>query len=193
MSIMEININVFRMINNLGKQYDFLNPPIMAIAEYTLYVLILALVLYLFTGGRKNKVMVICSVFTLLMAEGLGKLAGMLHSNNQPFAELSNVNKLIEKAVDNSFPSDHTMIFFSLCVTFWLFRRGWSFLWILLAVLVGFSRIWVGVHYPGDVLVAAILSIISALVVHRFVPRLKFMQNIAGEQHIPNRTKYEEL
>lgn len=194
MSIMEININVFRMINNLGKEYDFLNPPFILIAEYTIYFLILALVLYWFTGRGQNRMMVICSVFTLLFAEILGRAAGLLHSNNQPFAELDHVNKLIEKSVDNSFPSDHTMLFFSLCVTFWLFRRGWSFLWVLLAVIVGLSRIWVGVHYPGDVLVGAVCSIISALVSYRIVPKIETFQKLAGvHKQLPDQTNYKDF
>ncbi len=97
---------------------------------------------------------------------------GKFHTNYQPFAELPNVNKLVEKAVNNSFPSDHTIIFFSFCITFWLFKRGWGFLWGILAVLVGISRIWVGVHYPADVLVGAIISIVSATIVYQIVLKL---------------------
>ncbi len=37
-------------------------------------------------------------MITFVMAEMMEKMAGRLHSNNQPFAELANVNQLIEKA-----------------------------------------------------------------------------------------------
>ncbi|MGE7606489.1 phosphatase PAP2 family protein [Peribacillus frigoritolerans] len=74
-------------------------------------------------------------------------------------------------------------------MTFWLFKRGWGFLWGILAVLVGISRIWVGVHYPADVLVGAIISIVSAMIVYKIVLKLsltkKFLSNQGvGEQSI---------
>jgi undecaprenyl-diphosphatase len=192
MTLTELNIKGFRMINDLGKQYTFLNPSFVAIAQYTLYVLIFCALLFAFSKNARNRLMVICSLFTVAFAELLGRLAGTLHSNQQPFAELEAVNKLIEKAVDNSFPSDHTILIFSFCLTFWLFKRGWSFLWVLLAALVGVSRIWVGVHYPGDVLVGAFVSFAAAIIVFRIVPKLGAVQKLAGVQN-QTQSRYEEL
>jgi undecaprenyl-diphosphatase len=189
MALSEMNSNLFRMINNLGKQYTDLNPFFVFIAEYMIFFLALAVLMFLFSRGNKNRIMVICAFIALFISEILAKIAGQFHSNYQPFAELPNVNKLVEKAVNNSFPSDHTIIFFSFCITFWLFKRGWGFLWGILAVLVGISRIWVGVHYPADVLVGAIISIVSAMIVYKIVLKLsltkKFLRNQGvGEQSI---------
>ncbi|PLT27614.1 undecaprenyl-diphosphatase [Peribacillus deserti] len=174
----EINVDAFRMINDIGKEYTSLNPIAIFIAEYMVFFLALAMLVYWFTRTNKNRMMVLCAMISFLAAELLAEVVGRLHSNNQPFAELPHVNKLIEKAVNNSFPSDHTMLFFSICVTFWFFRRGWSFLWVVLAVLVGISRIWVGVHYPADVLVGALISIVSAYIVYRVVPELGIVRRL---------------
>ncbi|MFE4075541.1 undecaprenyl-diphosphatase [Peribacillus sp. YIM B13477] len=189
MALSEMNSNLFRMINNLGKQYTDLNPFFVFIAEYMIFFLVLAVLMFLFSRNNKNRIMVICAFIALVISEILAKIAGQFHSNYQPFAELPNVNMLVEKAVNNSFPSDHTIIFFSFCITFWLFKRGWGFLWGILAVLVGISRIWVGVHYPADVLVGAIISIVSAMIVYKIVLKLsltkKFLRNQGvGEQSI---------
>ncbi|GEB34134.1 MULTISPECIES: undecaprenyl-diphosphatase [Brevibacillus] len=178
MNLMELNVQCFRAINDLGKQYPELNPAFYAIAEYTVYALALCALLYWFTRDSQNRMMVICATATFVMAEVLGKLAGTLHTNNQPFAELANVNQLVQKAVDNSFPSDHTILFFSFCVSFWLFQRKTGILWMLLAVCVGLSRIWVGVHYPADVLVGALISIGSALTVFLLLPRFAFVHSL---------------
>jgi undecaprenyl-diphosphatase len=175
-----MNENLFRLINDLGKQHTFYNPIFVFIAEYMGIFLALAVVTFWFTRVKQNRIMIICSSITFVIAEIIGKLAGKIHSNNQPFAELSNVNQLIEKAVDNSFPSDHTILFFSFCMTFWLFRGGKGFFWILLAFLVGISRIWVGVHYPADIMVGAVISIISALLVFRVVPKMIMTQKLLG-------------
>lgn len=189
MALSEMNSNLFRMINNLGKQYTDLNPFFVFISEYMIFFLAFAVLMFLFSRSNKNRIMVFCAFIALVISEILAKIAGQFHSNYQPFAELPDVNKLVEKAVNNSFPSDHTIIFFSFCITFWLFKRGWGFLWGILAVLVGISRIWVGVHYPADVLVGAIISIVSAMIVYKIVLKLsltkKFLRNQGvGEQSI---------
>ncbi|MES1041661.1 undecaprenyl-diphosphatase [Peribacillus simplex] len=182
MALSEMNSKLFRMINNLGKQYPDLNPFFVFIAEYMIFFLVLAVLIFLFSRRNKNRIMVICAFITLVISEILAKIAGQFHTNYQPFAELPNVNKLVEKAVNNSFPSDHTIIFFSFCITFWLFKRGWGFLWGILAVLVGISRIWVGVHYPADVLVGAIISIVSATIVYQIVLKLSLTKKFSGNQ-----------
>jgi undecaprenyl-diphosphatase len=175
-----MNEHLFRLINNLGKEYTILNPGVVFIAEYMVIFLAIAVLVFWFTRVNKNRIMVICGSITFVIAEIFGKIAGKIHSNHQPFAELSNVNQLIEKAVDNSFPSDHTILFFSFCLTFWIFRGARGFIWILLALLVGISRIWVGVHYPADIMAGTIISICTAIIVIRVVPKLSIIQKVLG-------------
>jgi len=180
MSITEVNIDLFRMINDLGKELTALNPIFVFIAEYTIYFIALWLILLLFTRNKINRVTVLCALISVVFAELIGKLVGQLHFNYQPFVDLADVNKLIEKEVGNSFPSDHTIIFFAVCVTLWMFKKGWGVLWLVLAILVGVSRIWVGVHYPADVVTGAIISTVVAIVVYTFVPKLSFVRKLTG-------------
>lgn len=179
-----MNIELFEMINDLGKEFTFLNPVILIIAKNTIYLLAAAVLIYLFSRKQENRLMIVSGLAALILAEITGKIAGMFHSNNQPFAELANVNKLIDVEVNNSFPSDHTIIFFTMAVTFWLFKRKHTYLWILLAVLVGFSRIWAGVHYPADILVGAILGSAFAYLGYRLIPTIKLTNKnkLTGEE-----------
>lgn len=70
-------------------------------------------------------------------------------------------------------------------MTFCLFIKGKWKAWILLAVLVGVSRIWVGVHYPLDVIVGAFISIFSAITIYFTVSKLTFLTIVI--------TKYESI
>jgi len=175
MAFSELNVDVFRLINDLGKEYSYVNSLFIFLAEYMVYFLALAVLLFWFTRKNNNRMMILCGGITFLFAEIFGKIAGLIHSNNQPFAELPNVNQLIVKTVDNSFPSDHTILFFSFCMIFMLFKKRGGFIWIILAILVGLSRIWVGVHYPADVAVGAIISIVAAVIVYITVPNLSII------------------
>ncbi|WP_099156716.1 undecaprenyl-diphosphatase [Virgibacillus ndiopensis] len=197
MSLSDLNSSFFRVINDLGKDYTGLNPIFVFIAEYMVYFLALGVVIYWFTRSNRNRMMIICGTITFILAEIIGEIAGKIHSNNQPFAELANVNKLIDHAVDNSFPSDHTMLFFAFCLTFLLFKKRLGLFWLVLAFLVAFARVWVGVHFPGDVIMGAIISFISAIIVYRFLPHWGFIHKLIAfydgvEQHIlpaKNKTK----
>jgi undecaprenyl-diphosphatase len=174
----EINVEAFRAINDLGKQYPVLDPVFYFFAEYTVYILALAVLLYWFSRQQENRIMIISAVLSFLVGEILAKTAGMFYFNNQPFAELPDVHQLVDKTIDNSFPSDHTLLFFTFCLTFWLFGKKNRFLWIVLAFCVAISRIGVGVHYPADVLVGAILGGISAYFGYRTVPKARMIQTL---------------
>jgi undecaprenyl-diphosphatase len=59
----------------------------------------------------------------------------------------------------NSFPSDHSMMFFALATGLWRINRalgGLAFLWA--AIVVDLPRIYLGIHFPSDVVVGAVLG-----------------------------------
>ncbi|MYL43638.1 undecaprenyl-diphosphatase [Virgibacillus salexigens] len=197
MSISEINIDLFRMVNNLGKGLTYLNPTIVFVAKYMVFLLALAVIAFWFTRSKNNRMMIICGSITFVLAEIIGKIFGKIYSNNPPFAELSHVNHLIDHEIDNSFPSDHTILFFSFCITFFLFKKRSRIFWIMIAILVGLSRIWAGVHYPADVIVGAAISILVAILVYKVVPKLNVVRKLIaiyekGEQTVLNKTRSKE-
>ncbi|PIE94694.1 undecaprenyl-diphosphatase [Bacillus fungorum] len=178
MSFSQFNIDIFQAINDLGKQYSFLNSTMVFLAEYMVYIFALIILAYWFTGSRKSRMMVIQAMVAFVIAEVIGKIAGKFHLNYQPFAVLPDVNKLVDHAIDNSFPSDHTILFFSICFSFWLVRKKSGWLWLILALCVAISRIWVGVHYPFDVAVGALIGCISAVISYWLVPKLSFIRQL---------------
>lgn len=65
---------------------------------------------------------------------------------------------------DYAFPSGHTTASFSLAVNYALAYPYLTFFLILCAILVGISRIYLGQHYPSDVVVGGLLGSIAAII-----------------------------
>ena len=94
----------------------------------------------------------------------LAALAVKLASDrSRPFEELEGVEALVGGTVAGSFPSGHAATSFAGAVVLgYLFRRGLA-AFLVLAVAVAWSRVYVGVHYPSDILVGAALGTAVAL------------------------------
>lgn len=75
-------------------------------------------------------------------------------------------------AGDFSFPSNHSAIAAALVVAVWAVDRRLGLVAVPLAVLEGVSRVWVGVHYPHDVLVGWMLGAVTAVLVMRVGARV---------------------
>lgn len=65
----------------------------------------------------------------------------------------------------SSFPSDHAALFFALATAFWFISRRASLLLFLhAAVIISLPRIYLGLHWPSDILGGAVVGIITAIV-----------------------------
>ena len=73
----------------------------------------------------------------------------------------------------DSFPSAHAATSFAAAVVLTsLYPRRWP-VFFGLAVAIAFSRVYVGVHYPGDVLAGAALGVLIAIALPRLVAALR--------------------
>lgn len=80
----------------------------------------------------------------------------------RPYDVNTAIELIVAKPVDYSFPSGHTAAAFAATTALFFDRK--KYLWIpalILAVLTGFSRLYLYVHYPTDVLGGIIIGILS--------------------------------
>jgi undecaprenyl-diphosphatase len=68
---------------------------------------------------------------------------------------------------DASFPSDHASAAFSIAFAVFLFDRFVGSLFLTAACVIGIGRVFIGVHYPSDVLAGCLVGLASALLVVR--------------------------
>lgn len=66
-------------------------------------------------------------------------------------------------AGDWSFPSNHTVIAFAAATALWFAYRRIGTIALVFAALMGASRVWIGVHYPHDVVIGALVGILVAI------------------------------
>lgn len=78
---------------------------------------------------------------------------------------------LISSPHDFSFPSGHTLASFEGAVSVWLYHRRWGTVLLVLAAVIGFSRLYLFVHFPTDVLAGAVLGTLIAVTVHWVLER----------------------
>jgi undecaprenyl-diphosphatase len=80
----------------------------------------------------------------------------------RPYEVIEGLERLVEKPVDYSFPSGHTSagITAAYVITRMAKKKRYAIPAIILAVLIGLSRLYVGVHYPTDVMGGALLGLL---------------------------------
>lgn len=63
----------------------------------------------------------------------------------------------------SSFPSDHATFFFAIATGFWFISRWLGLLFGLLSVFIAWQRVYLGLHYPSDLLAGALIGIVIAI------------------------------
>ncbi len=111
----------------------------------------------------------------MLIAIGIGVLITNVLLKNaaarpRPYTLLNDLTILISAPRDYSFPSGHTCMSVAAAGTLvGLADRKWAIAGCVLAALIAFSRMYVGVHYPTDILGGALVGALSAWIAVRVV------------------------
>lgn len=168
-----MEIQLFHLINRgmANPLFDVLMP---ALTQQG-YLLVFPLVLYaLYTGSRSRTpaggtyivtalAAVLIAVLAVLLADALGSQLKVLIARPRPCQALTGVRLLVRCPSSFSLPSSHAVTSFAYATPLFVLTRpflrlAWRLMPVVLATAVAFSRPYLGVHYPSDILAGALLG-----------------------------------
>jgi len=160
-----MNTSLFLLINGWAGKWGWLDWLMVFCAEYLLYVMILAILVYVIWNYRAWRDMALVAIGSAIIARfGVATLIRHFYYHARPYWVLTNTHLLLARETESSFPSGHTIFIFALATGVYQYNKKAGKWFFALACLVGFSRIFAGVHWSYDVVVGAILGILTALV-----------------------------
>jgi undecaprenyl-diphosphatase len=168
MNFSQLDYQWFQAINHLADKVPALNPLMAFFAVNLDYLFYLGVVVYWFARTPENRRMVVNTLLSAAAALGTNGIIGAIYHRDRPFVA-HHVIQLVNHDASASFPSNHAAAAFAVATSIWIWRRKDGWVWFVLAALIGFSRIWCGVHYPTDIVGGAVLGILIAVVIGKLM------------------------
>jgi len=179
---MNYDIMAVMAVNGLAGHWLWLDKLMVMVSQYGPAVFGTYLIGLWFSGhstnevkaNRERAIYVVCSA---VLALGINQVFGLFFFRERPYLNQP-VKALMPIAADSSFPSDHSAGSFSIAGSIVLGKRLGGFLLMAFAVLVAVSRIYVGAHYPTDVIGGMIVGLMSSWIVEK---NRSLLQNVAAK------------
>ncbi len=170
-SLINIDLKTFYFINKtLSNQVFDVIMPIITEAKTWLPIIVVFIIYQFFRCGIKGKLCIVSLIIGILLCDQISSaLIKELVNRPRPCHILQDINLLVPCGAGKSFPSSHAANSMMLVTIISLFYNKHRYWLISLAILVGFSRIYVGVHHPLDVLCGLILGVIIGTFVYWLV------------------------
>ncbi len=137
---------------------DKLIPFISMIGNVGAVWLAIAVIFLLFPRYRRYGVMIVCGVLLAALAGEV--VLKHLVERVRPCNVNTAVPMLIARPSDFSFPSGHTSASFAATVAIWKANKKFGIIALLFAFVMAFSRLYLYVHYPSDILAGMILGLV---------------------------------
>lgn len=161
-----MNLTLFHMINGLAGHNIFLDKTMIFIALYSPILYGLILLVQWFVGGDSAKKASINAFFAVVIALGLNLIISAIYFEPRPFVN-HRVNLLVRHPADASFPSDHASGGSALFFAELMYDKVIGKVMMGLTLLLLFARVYVGVHYPFDVIGGFAIGFIGSEIVKR--------------------------
>ncbi|MED1469444.1 undecaprenyl-diphosphatase [Bacillus salipaludis] len=160
-----MDVKLFRAINFLSGRSLMLDKMMIFISNRIRFVYILILIIMFFKRQEYRK-MAMDAAISILISLIINIFIKLFYFKPRPFLKRS-VGILIPSKMDSSFPSKHTLLVFAVSTTIFFYHRFLGVIMGGMSFLTGLSRIWVGHHYPSDIIGSAFLGSLISFFVHK--------------------------
>lgn len=166
---------LFSLINGLANGNIILDAFMIVASKAVPYLYILLLAWLYVQGFRKGSFKLRGESFAtgvLLVLCLIGSfILGSLFYENRPFVDHPDAILILNHAADASFPSDHAVGTMAIACGILFYDWNLGTKMVYGSILVGVSRVFVGNHYPGDILGAFILVWVITAVYNKTIRR----------------------
>lgn len=132
--------------------------------DYAMVWIVAALALIIYEPTRKaGIVMVVAIALGQVLNDYIIK---EIVARPRPFVEDPSIVLIISPPSGYSFASGHTVKAFAAAFALFIYERKWGSIALCYAALIGFSRVYLCVHYPSDVVAGAFIGIVCALIAY---------------------------
>jgi undecaprenyl-diphosphatase len=145
---------------------------------------LLLLALWFWPAGRGeralNQRLAFAAAASIVVAVVMAAAVSHLHADTRPFVSDGSTRLLVQHAADNGFPSDHAAFSFAIGGALVWWRKTLGLVVLLFATVMGIARVYVGVHWPSDIVAGAAIGVACGLFLARLVPLLEAPQRWAS-------------
>ena len=158
----------FNQVRHFAESTTWLHGFMVFMAKYGLVFLAIALLVGWWIGRRENSTrkvaIAVWSAIAALVAIALVQPISSAAREQRPFVNHPEVHKLIAHSADFGFPSDHATGAGAIAAGLLFLSWRLGLVTTLIAFLIALSRVYVGVHFPQDVLAGLALGAVVAVI-----------------------------
>ncbi len=160
---MNIDLYLFNLINGFAGRWPWLDYSAIFFAKYFEYVLLFCLIIFLVVNWKKHWKMVVLALVSGVVSRFIiGSLIRFLWFRPRPFAVENFIPLIYQNPTEASFPSGHALFYFAVSTIVYFYNKKAGILFYLASFLIAISRVFVGIHWPLDILVGALIGIFTA-------------------------------
>jgi len=166
----------FTVVNNFARTTGWLHTPLVVYASDGVALFaVLLIVGYLLARSAGRPMMMARALLAgvgVLLAVAVNQPIVHVVNEARPYTQLPHALLLVHRSIDASFPSDHATMAGAVAAGLLCVHRRLGAAAVLAALLMAFARVYVGAHFPVDVLAGLAVGALVALLVQLAAPPL---------------------